>query len=113
MRMKGINLHEIAPLPSAQPSSVVNGPPRHHDESVLPAIIQNEAVSISPVVLQPAVSCDTSEMGHVTKRQKTGDSTSSASPSAAVSLYELHSSLCSMQYAAPALCKPCLCCFIS
>ena len=70
MRMKGIHFHDLEPAsPTQSPSAMTAG----HDDSqgsVLPAIIQSEAVNISPVVLRPAaISVDTT-LAQPNKRQK-------------------------------------------
>ena len=63
MRMKGVNLHELQP---AVNESTQLSP----EAAVSSAIIQNEAVSITPVILQPGSEGAESQPN---KRQKTDD----------------------------------------
>lgn len=69
MRMKGINFHEIQPAASSQPDAQASS-----CSSVTPPIVKTEAVSISPVVLQPASCSMDGEGSHASKRQKIDDS---------------------------------------
>lgn len=66
MRMKGVNLHELQPAASSEPVTLTGSP----EAALSPAIIQNEAVNITPVILQPGSSGAESQPN---KRQKTDD----------------------------------------
>lgn len=78
MRMKGINFHDIHTAPATQAPSTVTGSQDGHNASVLPAIIQSGAVSISPVVLCPATAPVSTDTANPNKRQKTKDATAKA-----------------------------------
>lgn len=93
MRMKGIKFHAVDPVPSAEPSGTLSrvkdissGSIMENQKRVLPAIIKSEAVSISPVILEPATCVSEVDGGGTKpiKRQKIQD-VSSASTSAPVS----------------------------
>ena len=66
MRMKGVNLHELQPAASSEPATLTGSP----EAALSPAIIQNEAVNITPVILQPGSNGAESQPN---KRQKTDD----------------------------------------
>lgn len=70
MRMKGINFHSIDTAPAVQSPSTVTGSQDASHASVLPAVIQSEAVSISPVVLCPAAISAKPDTDNPTKKQK-------------------------------------------
>ena len=70
MRMKGITFHSIETAPAVQSPSIVTGRQDVPQASVLPAVIQSEAVSISPVVLCPAAISTKSDTDNPSKRQK-------------------------------------------
>ena len=74
MRMKGINLHDIDPAPATRSTGIGTASQDGRNASVLPAIIQSEAVSISPVVLCPAATSVSTNVANSNKRQKTEDS---------------------------------------
>ena len=78
MRMKGINFRDIDTAPASQSSSSVTGSQDVRNTSVLPTIIQSEAVSISPVVVCPASTPVNTDMANPNKRQKTEDTTAKA-----------------------------------
>lgn len=70
MRMKGINFHSIDTAPAVQSPTTVTGSQDAGCAAVLPAVIQSEAVGISPVVLCPAAIPAKSDTDNPTKRQK-------------------------------------------
>ena len=70
MRMKGINFHSIDTAPAVQSPSTVTGSQGASQASVLPAVIQSEAVSISPVVLCPTAISAKPDTDNPSKRQK-------------------------------------------
>ena len=70
MRMKGINFHELDSTRPAQSLGAVTTGLSDNQASVLPAIIQSEAVSISPVVLCPAATSAAADLAKSSKRQK-------------------------------------------
>lgn len=70
MRMKGIHFHDLEPASPTQSPSAMNGGHDDSQGSVLPAIIQSEAVSISPVVLRPAATSVDTTSAHPNKRQR-------------------------------------------
>lgn len=70
MRMKGINLHELQPAASSEPHTLTGSTQLSPEAAVSSAIIQNEAVSITPVILQPGSEGAESQPN---KRQKTDD----------------------------------------
>lgn len=75
MRMKGINFHEVDTAPSTQSVGAVTA--KGEDQaSILPPIIQSEAVSISPVVLCPAATSAAADLTNSNKRQKVEVTTS-------------------------------------
>lgn len=78
MRMKGINFHDIDTAPATQSTGTVTGSQDGCNASVLPAIIQSEAVSISPVVLCPAATSTGTDVPNSNKRQKVEDSIAKA-----------------------------------
>ena len=73
MRMKGINFHDIDTAPATQSLNTVTASQDGRNASVLPAVIQSEAVSISPVVLCPAAASVKTDVTNSNKRQKTED----------------------------------------
>lgn len=70
MRMKGINFHSIDTAPAVQSPSTVTGSQGASQASVLPAVIQSEAVSISPVVLCPTAISAKPDTDNPNKRQR-------------------------------------------
>ncbi|DBB10539.1 TPA: hypothetical protein ACH3X3_002076 [Trebouxia sp. C0006] len=70
MRMKGVNLHELQPAAPSEPDAVNESTQLIPEAAVSSAIIQNEAVSITPVILQPGSEGAESQPN---KRQKTDD----------------------------------------
>jgi hypothetical protein len=70
MRMKGVNLHELQPAAPSEPDAVNESTQLSPEAAVSSAIIQNEAVSITPVILQPGSEGAESQPN---KRQKTDD----------------------------------------
>ncbi|KAL3162089.1 hypothetical protein ABBQ38_009154 [Trebouxia sp. C0009 RCD-2024] len=70
MRMKGINFHELDTTPPAQSLNAVTSSHSDSQALVSPAIIQSEAVSISPVVLCPAATSAAADLANSSKRQK-------------------------------------------
>ena len=70
MRMKGINFHELDTTPAAQSLSAVTSSLSDSQALVSPAIIQSEAVSISPVVLCPAATSAAADLANSSKRRK-------------------------------------------
>lgn len=78
MRMKGISFHDIDTAPASQSPKTVTGSQNGRNALILPAIIQNEAVNISPVVLCPAATSVNTDVANSNKRQKTEDTTAKA-----------------------------------
>lgn len=71
MRMKGVNLHELEPAAPSESDTLTGSTQLSPEAAVSSAIIQNEAVNITPVILQPTSEGAESQPN---KRQKTDDS---------------------------------------
>ncbi len=70
MRMKGVNLHELEPAAPSEPDAVNGSTQLSPEAPVASAIIQNEAVNITSVILQAGFDGAESQPN---KRQKTDD----------------------------------------